>query len=50
VCSLAGDGDVLVERQPLPTIPDELLALFDRSELAKYMTEPELSAPPEGTD
>ena len=54
VCSLVPDGagapSVLVERQLLPVMPTELLALFDRSELAKYMTDDELAALPEGTD
>ena len=34
-----------VDQQPLPTMPIELLALFDRSELAKYMTDDELAVP-----
>src|SRR5439155_18136481 len=42
VCSLDGD-DVKLERKPLPTIRTELLALFDRGELSKYMTEEELA-------
>jgi succinate dehydrogenase / fumarate reductase, flavoprotein subunit len=48
VCSLRG-GEVKVEHQPLPTMPPELLGLFDRSELAKYMTADELSGLPEET-
>jgi succinate dehydrogenase / fumarate reductase, flavoprotein subunit len=44
VCALDGD-EVTLTRQPLPTIRPELLELFDRTELAKYMTEDEL---PEG--
>jgi succinate dehydrogenase / fumarate reductase flavoprotein subunit len=47
ICRVDG-SDVSVERQPLPVMPDELLALFDRDELTKYMTEPELSGLPEG--
>jgi succinate dehydrogenase / fumarate reductase flavoprotein subunit len=43
VCSLADDEVVLTE-QPVPTMRDDLLNLFDRSELSKYMTEEELSA------
>jgi ferredoxin len=35
-----------VERQPLPPMPTELLSLFERSELDKYMTEGELTALP----
>jgi succinate dehydrogenase / fumarate reductase, flavoprotein subunit len=37
----AGDG-VDVTQQPLPVMPVELLSLFDRYELGKYMTEEEL--------
>ncbi|HET6484521.1 MAG TPA: hypothetical protein VFG35_31390, partial [Actinoplanes sp.] len=43
VCSLDKTGDVHLERKALPTMRDELIELFDRSELAKYMTEDELS-------
>jgi succinate dehydrogenase flavoprotein subunit len=46
VCSLTGDPlveeAVTVERQPLPTMPLELLSLFEWSELSKYMTPEEL--------
>jgi len=35
--------DVEVTRQPLPQMPAELLELFDRDELSKYMTEAELA-------
>ncbi|HEV2087105.1 MAG TPA: fumarate reductase/succinate dehydrogenase flavoprotein subunit, partial [Cryptosporangiaceae bacterium] len=42
VCAVGGDG-VQVTRQPLPVMPPELFSLFDRKELAKYMTEEELS-------
>ncbi|ADD45149.1 fumarate reductase/succinate dehydrogenase flavoprotein subunit [Stackebrandtia nassauensis] len=41
VCTLPGP-DVALKRQPLPSMPEELLALFERSELAKYMTNEEL--------
>ncbi|MGH3428641.1 MAG: fumarate reductase/succinate dehydrogenase flavoprotein subunit, partial [Mycobacteriales bacterium] len=37
------DESILVTEQPIPSIPVELLELFDRSELAKYMTEDELA-------
>ena len=44
ICSLDGDnGSVLVEHKPVPTIRRDLLELFDRAELAKYMTEAELA-------
>jgi len=33
---------VLVRRQPLPEMPAELLGLFERDELSKYMTDAEL--------
>jgi succinate dehydrogenase / fumarate reductase, flavoprotein subunit len=42
VCELDADGEVQVRRQPLPVMPRELLDLFDREELAKYMTDEEL--------
>jgi succinate dehydrogenase / fumarate reductase flavoprotein subunit len=40
--SLTGEK-LELKRQPLPTIPTDLLALFDRAELKKYMTEEELA-------
>jgi succinate dehydrogenase / fumarate reductase flavoprotein subunit len=44
ICSLDGeDGSVLVEQKPVPQIRRDLLELFDRAELAKYMTEAELA-------
>jgi succinate dehydrogenase / fumarate reductase flavoprotein subunit len=42
VCTINESGEVVLTRQPVPPIPAELLELFDRSELAKYMTEEEL--------
>ena len=53
VCSLEGD-DIIVTRQPVPAMREDLIALFDRSELEKYMTEEELppvpaQAPASGT-
>jgi succinate dehydrogenase / fumarate reductase flavoprotein subunit len=41
VCSLDGD-DVRLEQKPLPTMRPDLLELFERSELSKYMTDEEL--------
>jgi len=38
----AVDGRVELERTPVADIPGELLALFDRDELAKYLTKEEL--------
>jgi succinate dehydrogenase / fumarate reductase flavoprotein subunit len=50
VCSLTGDPAVeeavSVVRQPLPTMPLELLSLFEWSELSKYMTPEELEQLP----
>ena len=47
VCSLP-DGPastrVALVRQPVPTIRPDLLALFDRDELAKYLTDEELQS------
>ncbi|MFE9425375.1 fumarate reductase/succinate dehydrogenase flavoprotein subunit [Kitasatospora sp. NPDC006697] len=42
VCGLVGE-DVEVVRQPLPALRPELLALFERTELAKYFTPEELA-------
>src|SRR3712207_2647572 len=42
VCSLDESGDVHLERKPLPKMRAELISLFDRAELAKYLTEAEL--------
>jgi succinate dehydrogenase / fumarate reductase flavoprotein subunit len=44
LCSLDGDR-VKVTRQPMEPMRPDLLALFDRAELKKYLTEEEL--PPE---
>jgi succinate dehydrogenase / fumarate reductase flavoprotein subunit len=52
VCELAGAvdaagiGSVLIRRQPLPEMPAELLGLFERDELSKYMTDAELERLP----
>jgi succinate dehydrogenase / fumarate reductase flavoprotein subunit len=52
VCELAGAvdaagiGNALVRRQPLPEMPPELLGLFERDELSKYMTDAELERLP----
>jgi succinate dehydrogenase / fumarate reductase, flavoprotein subunit len=43
VCSLDGDR-VVIRRQPLAPMRADLLALFDRAELSKYLTEQELPA------
>jgi succinate dehydrogenase / fumarate reductase flavoprotein subunit len=41
VCSVDGD-EVKLNPQPLPPMPSELVELFDRAELAKYVTDEEL--------
>ncbi len=46
VCRPDGDG-VEVTRRPLPVMPPELLSLFERDELNKYMTDEELATLPE---
>ncbi|MEV0897687.1 fumarate reductase/succinate dehydrogenase flavoprotein subunit [Actinoplanes sp. NPDC049802] len=43
VCSLDETGEVHLERKPVPRMRSELIDLFDRSELAKYMTDEELA-------
>jgi succinate dehydrogenase / fumarate reductase, flavoprotein subunit len=48
ICRADGDNNVRVDKQPLPTMPIELLTLFDRDELTKYLTEDELTAVPKG--
>ncbi|MDP9417489.1 MAG: fumarate reductase/succinate dehydrogenase flavoprotein subunit [Actinomycetota bacterium] len=49
VCRPDGAG-VAVDRQPLPLMPPELLTLFERSELSKYMSDRELEALGERVD
>jgi succinate dehydrogenase / fumarate reductase flavoprotein subunit len=43
VCSLDDAGDVHLERKPLPKMRGELISLFDRVELSKYLTDDELT-------
>jgi succinate dehydrogenase / fumarate reductase flavoprotein subunit len=45
VCTLEGD-EIRITRQPVPTMRDDLIALFDRGELKKYLTEEEMAALP----
>jgi succinate dehydrogenase / fumarate reductase, flavoprotein subunit len=45
ICALSGD-QVGLTRKPLPTMRPDLLALFDKAELKKYMTEEELAGLP----
>ena len=42
VCSLDEAGEVHLEHKPLPKMRDELITLFDRTELSKYITTDEL--------
>jgi len=44
-CALDGDM-ITITRQPTPPLRDDLLALFDRDELKKYLTQEELTAIP----
>ncbi len=44
VCGMGPNGEVTLEHQPVPTMRDDLLNLFDKSELAKYLTDEELPA------
>ncbi|GAA5077448.1 succinate dehydrogenase / fumarate reductase flavoprotein subunit [Thermocatellispora tengchongensis] len=44
VCSSSPDGsNVTVEERPQPSMREDLLTLFDRGELSKYLTEEELA-------
>lgn len=43
ICTLDESGGVQLKRQPVPEIRQDLLELFERTELSKYLTEPELS-------
>jgi succinate dehydrogenase / fumarate reductase, flavoprotein subunit len=45
ICTLAGQR-VALSRKPMPTMRADLLGLFDKAELKKYMTEEELAALP----
>ena len=46
VCSLDENGRVVLEKQPMPPMREDLLALFDPAELKKYLTEEELPPGP----
>ena len=43
VCALDGDS-ITMTRQPTPPMRDDLIALFDRAELKKYLSEEEMAA------
>jgi len=42
VCSVDDSGDVHLERKSLPRMRAELITLFDRAELSKYLTDTEM--------
>ena len=44
ICSLRSDGGIDVRQEPITPIRPDLLALFERSELEKYLTAEELGA------
>ncbi|MGH3151909.1 MAG: FAD-binding protein, partial [Streptosporangiaceae bacterium] len=48
ICSLDADGDVTLKRQPMVPMREDLLELFEVSELKKYMTDEELTGLPGG--
>jgi succinate dehydrogenase / fumarate reductase flavoprotein subunit len=48
VCGLEGDA-ITLTRQPTPAMRDELIALFERDELKKYLSEDEMAALPAET-
>ncbi|NYG08248.1 succinate dehydrogenase / fumarate reductase flavoprotein subunit [Phycicoccus badiiscoriae] len=43
ICTLDDSDRVQLTRQPVPQIRQDLLELFERTELSKYLTEPELA-------
>jgi succinate dehydrogenase / fumarate reductase flavoprotein subunit len=47
-CGLEGDT-ITLTRQPTPAMRDDLIALFDRDELKKYLSEDEIAALPAET-
>jgi succinate dehydrogenase / fumarate reductase, flavoprotein subunit len=46
ICYLDADGNVALRRQPMVPMREDLLELFDVSELKKYMTDEELTGLP----
>lgn len=48
ICTLDGSDTVQLRRQPVPEIREDLLELFERTELSKYLTAPELARLDEG--
>ncbi len=50
ICSVGEDGHAQIKHQPLPAIRPDLLALFEKSELKKYLTEEELADLPSASE
>lgn len=44
VCAVDGNGNVALSHKPVPVMRPDLLGLFDKSELSKYLTDEELPA------
>jgi succinate dehydrogenase / fumarate reductase flavoprotein subunit len=42
ICRLSPNGDVVLKRQNTDPMREDLITLFDRDELEKYLTEAEL--------
>jgi len=47
ICAMDDTTSITVAEQPMPTMREDLLALFKRDELGKYLTEEEMTAIPE---
>ena len=50
VCSGTGDGPVKVEEQATRPMRDDLIQLFQKDELKKYLTEAELASVPDAKE
>jgi succinate dehydrogenase / fumarate reductase flavoprotein subunit len=50
ICSGTGDGPIKVEEEELASMRADLLGLFQRDELKKYLTEQEMAAISSGTE
>jgi succinate dehydrogenase / fumarate reductase flavoprotein subunit len=46
ICTLDAAGDVTLRQQPMAAMREDLLELFEVSELKKYMTDEELTGLP----
>ena len=46
ICAMDDTTSITVAEQPMPTMREDLLALFKRDELGKYLTEEEMTAIP----